>query len=284
MPQHDTLTELSINPALVERIITDFIRHEIEVVGFSRAVIALSGGVDSSLVTYLTAKALGPENVLVVRMPYETSSSDSLDHAELVIEDLGVRHETIPITPMVEPYLRQYPDMNNVRRGNVMTRQRMIIMYDQSEEFGGLVVGTGNKTEALLGYSTVFGVDSAAAIQPIADLYKYQVRQLAKGVGVPGVIINKPPSADLWPGQTDEQELGYTYDEADQVLYLMVDRRYQVEDVTALGFDEALVNRVWKRVRQMQYKRRMPLIPKISQRTLGHDFRYLRDWGARYTT
>ena len=278
------LDELSINPELVEQILTDFIRHEIEVVGFSRAVIALSGGVDSSLVTYLAAKALGPENVTVVRMPYKTSSSDSLDHAGLVIEDLGVHHKTIDITPMVEPYLQKHPDMTNVRRGNVMTRQRMIVMYDQSEEFGGLVVGTGNKTEALLGYSTVFGVDSAAAIQPIADLYKRQVNQLAAAVGVPEVIVNKPPSADLWPGQTDEQELGYSYDDADQVLYLLVDRRYQVEDLIEMGFNEQFVNRVWTRVRQMQYKRRMPLVPKVSQRTLGHDFRYLRDWGARYNT
>lgn len=275
-----SVDSLSINTDLVRRILTDFIRHELAVVGFHKAVVGLSGGIDSALVAYLTAEALGPENVLAVRMPYSASSPASLNDAGLVIEDLGLPNETVDITPMVDPLFERFPDIDNVRKGNVMARQRMIILYDQSAAWGGLVVGTSNKTEALLGYSTLFG-DSAAAIHPIGDLYKYQVRQMARAVGVPEPIVEKPPSADLWPGQTDEQELGYTYDDADQVLYLLVDNRYTVDEVVNAGFERVFVERVWSTVRRMQYKRRLPLIPKVSQRTLGHDFRYLRDWGTR---
>ncbi|MGF1504382.1 MAG: NAD+ synthase [Chloroflexi bacterium] len=276
------IDELNINTDLVRRLLTDFIRHELHVVGFQKAVVALSGGIDSAVTAYLSAEALGPENVLAVRMPYQTSSPDSLDHAMLVIEELGVMHDTVDITPLVEPYFEREPDIDRVRRGNVMGRARMLVVYDLSAKISGLVVGTGNKTEALLGYTTIFGVDSAAAIQPIADLYKYQVRQIARALSVPDVIVNKPPSADLWPGQTDEGELGYSYDDADRVLYRLVDQRMSIDEVVSEGFPQDFVEQLWRRVRQMQYKRRLPLIPKLSERTLGHDFRYLRDWGARH--
>jgi NAD+ synthase len=271
--------DLSINVDLARSILIGFIRSEITRVGFSKAVVGLSGGVDSSLACYLTAEALGPENVLAVRMPYQTSAADSLDHAQIVIDELGVQSLTVPITEMVAPYFERFPEIDQVRRGNIMARARMIILYDLSEEFHGLVVGTGNKTEILLGYTTQFG-DSACALNPIGDLYKTQVRQLARAVGVPEAIITKPPSADLWTGQTDEGELGFTYSEADKLLYLLVDERYSPEECVAAGFDEKFVQAVVNRIRRYHYKRVMPLIAKVSNRTIGYDFLYLRDWGT----
>lgn len=275
----DVLSQLKLNTDLARRVITLFIRKEITRVGFKRAVLGLSGGLDSALVAYLTAEALGPENVLAIRMPYRTSSPESLEHAQLVIDALGVRHDTVDITPMVEPLFERFPDMDASRRGNVMARQRMIILFDQSAAWNALVVGTSNKTETLLGYTTIYG-DNAAAIQPIADLYKAQVRQLARAVGVPEAIVSKAPSADLWPGQTDEGDLGYTYDQADQVLYLLVDRHYTLDDAVEAGFPRDLVERVWRTVQRNQFKRELPVVAKLSRRTIGHDFLYLRDWGT----
>jgi NAD+ synthase len=260
-------------------LLTRFIHDEVTRTGLGRAVIGLSGGIDSSLSAYLAAEALGPENVLGVRMPYKSSSQDSLDHAGMVIEELGIQHETVDITPMVTPFLERFPDVTPLRAGNAMARQRMIIAFDRSAAFGGLVVGTSNKTESLLGYTTLFG-DNAAAIQPIGDLYKNQVRQLARAMGVPEAIVSKPPSADLWPGQTDEGELGYTYDEVDQLLCLLVDRRYTVEEAIETGFPLEFVEKVWSTVRKMHYKRHAPVIAKLSQRTIGYDFLYIRDWGT----
>jgi NAD+ synthase len=278
-PTH-ILPRLDIDPALAERILTGFIRDQIAKAGLSRAVLGLSGGIDSALSAYLSARALGSENVLVVRMPYRTSSEDSLIHAEEVIDDLGLPTKTVEITDMVDPLIAQFPDMSNLRKGNIMARMRMIILYDQSVEWGGLVMGTSNKTEFLLGYSTIYG-DSGVAMQPIADLYKYQVRQLSRHLGVPSSIIDKPPSADLWEGQTDEQELGFTYDAVDQVLYLLVDERYTVDEVVAEGFERGFVEGVWRRVKANHYKRTMPNVAKVSKRTIGHDFLYLRDWTGR---
>lgn len=271
--------DLSINTDVARKILTGFIQSEITRVGFSRAVVGLSGGVDSSLTCYLAAEALGPENVLALRMPYETSSQSSLDHAQLVIDNLGVNSKTIPITDMVNPLFELYPDADQIRRGNAMARARMILLYDQSHAYEGLVVGTGNKTEILLGYTTLFG-DSACAINPLGDLYKAQVRQLARAMGVPDEIIQKPPTADLWIGQTDEGELGFTYDEVDQLLYLLVDQRYNPEDCIEAGFSKLFVYDVVDLVRKNHFKRVMPPIAKLSNRTLGYDFLYLRDWGT----
>jgi len=271
--------DLSINTELARTILTRFIHSEITRSGFSRAVIALSGGIDSALSCYLAAEALGSENVLAVRMPYKTSSSDSLEHAQMVIDALGVPSITIPISGMADGLIERFPDMNSVRKGNIMARCRMIVLYDQSEVFHGLVVGTGNKTEILLGYTTLYG-DSANAINPIGDLYKTQLRQLSRAIGVPAVIVEKPPTADLWVGQTDEGELGFTYAEVDQLLYLLVDQRYSPEDCVAAGFAEGFVRKVVERVRRNHFKRILPPIAKISNRTIGYDFLYLRDWGS----
>ena len=274
-----TAIDLTINTELVGEILTRFIKSEITRTGFQRAVIGLSGGVDSALVCYLAASALGPENVLAVRMPYKTSAKDSLDHAQLVIDALGVRSQTVSVSGMADALIEHEAGMSNVRKGNIMARSRMIVLYDQSEAFKGLVVGTGNKTEILLGYSTLFG-DAACAINPIGDLYKTQIWQLARAVGVPEPIVAKAPSADLWVGQTDEGELGFTYAEADRLLYLLVDQRFSPQECVEAGFRESFVQLVAERVRRNQYKRLMPPIAKISSRTFIYDFLYLRDWGT----
>lgn len=275
----DEKLSLKIDTDLARRTIVDFIRAEIQRAGFQRAVIGLSGGVDSSLTGYLTAEAMGPENVLALRMPYETSSPESLQHAEVVIEQTGVNHLDVPITDMVNPLFERFPDADRIRRGNAMARARMIVLYDQSAAFNGLVVGTGNKTDVMLGYTTLYG-DAACAINPVGDLYKTQVWTLAEAVGVPQAILDKPPSADLWKGQTDEQELGFTYQRVDRLLLLLVDGRYTPDQCVEAGFELDFVTEVWERVRRNQFKRMMPPIAKLSNRTVGYDFLYMRDWGT----
>jgi NAD+ synthase len=270
---------LEINTDLASKILSSFLREEITRTGLKHAVVGVSGGVDSSLSCFLAAEGLGPENVLAVRMPYKQSSPDSLRHAQLVIEATGVQSKTVDITPMVEPMFEQFPAMDSRRKGNIMARERMIILYDQSAEIGGLVVGTGNKTEIMLGYTTLYG-DSACALNPLGDLYKTQVRQLARAVGVPEEIVAKPPTADLWTGQTDEGELGFTYEEVDKLLYLLVDERYSPEECTEAGFKKDFVEGVVEIVRRNQFKRVLPPIAKLSHRTVGYDFLYLRDWGT----
>ena len=217
---------LDIDTGQVRKRLTDFLNTKITNAGFKNAVIGVSGGVDSALTCFLTAEALGPENVLAVIMPYKTSAPESLEHAKLVIKITGVHEITIPITESVDALFVHLPEADHIRLGNAMARTRMIALYDMSVSFNGLVIGTGNKTEVFLGYTTLYG-DSACAMNPLGDLYKTQVRQLAKAVGVPEVIIAKPPSADLWVGQTDEDELGFTYEEVDRLLFLLVDRGLQ---------------------------------------------------------
>ena len=275
----DLLNPLEINADLARGMIVNFIREEITRVGFSRGVIGLSGGIDSALVAFLAVQALGAPNVLGVLMPYRTSNPQSRADAERVAQKLGIETRVIEITAMVDPYLEKFVGDNSRRRGNVMARARMIALFDQSEEFRALVMGTSNKTEALLGYTTQFG-DNAAAIQPIADLYKAQVRQLARAVGVPDEIIAKAPSADLWQGQTDEGELGFTYDDADAILYRLVDERKRADDVIAQGFDKRVVERIVGLVQRNQFKRVTPPVCKLSARTIGIDFLYNRDWGT----
>ena len=273
------MVDLTINTDVARQILTGFIKSEVTRVGYSRAVVGLSGGIDSALSCVLAVEALGAENVLAVRMPYRSSSRDSLDHADLLIEQLQIPSRTIEITNMVEPLFAFDPNITKLRKGNIMARERMIILYDQSEVFKGLVIGTSNKTEILLGYSTQFG-DSASAINPLGDLYKTQLRQLSRAMNIPAPIIDKAPSADLWDGQTDEGELGFTYEQVDQLLYLLVDERYSPRECVEAGFDEKFVDVVLKRIKRNQYKRMQPPVAKLSNRTIGYDFLYLRDWGT----
>jgi NAD+ synthase len=269
---------LEIHAPLVERMLVQFLREEIASAGFSKAVLGISGGVDSALVAALCAKAFGPQNVLGVMMPYRTSNPDSEGHARLLADTLGIATKKVEITAMADGYLAAHKVEDRMRRGNVMARCRMIVLYDLSVEFKGLVIGTSNKTEILLGYSTQWG-DSASAVNPIGDLYKAQIYQLSRHLGVPAPILDKAPSADLFEGQTDEGELGFSYADADRLLFHMVDERLNEDELVARGFDVAFVRRVAHRIAATQFKRVMPLIAKLSQRTVNQDFRYLRDWG-----
>ena len=271
--------DLTINTSVARTILAGFIKSEVTRVGYTRGVIGLSGGIDSALSCALAVEALGRENVLAVRMPYKSSSPDSLEHAQILIDQLEIPSTTIEITDMVTPLFELDPNITKLRKGNIMARERMIILYDQSEVFKGLVIGTSNKTEILLGYSTQSG-DAASAINPIGDLYKTQVRQLARAMNIPGEILDKAPSADLWEGQTDEAELGFAYEEADDLLFLLVDQRYSPQECVEVGFDQEFVDTVVGRVRRSQFKRMQPPIAKLSNRTVGYDFLYLRDWGS----
>ena len=271
----------AIDPSITADLIVAFIRSQLEQTGFRRLVLALSGGVDSATVAFLAARAVEPDDLLALRLPYRTSSPDSETDAMRVVEALGCRTQRIDITAMVEPMLALIDadgadaDASRVRSGNVMARQRMIVLYDRSAAFDALVVGTSNKTEALLGYGTLWG-DMAAAIQPIGDLYKSQLRALAEHLGVAPEIVGKPPSADLWPGQTDEGELGRTYDQLDRALFALVDRRWTVERCVAAGLPRDLVEWVAERVARMEFKRQVPPVAKISLRTPGIDHLYPR--------
>ena len=270
---------LRINTDLARRILVGFLRTETRRAGLARAVVALSGGIDSALTCALAAEALGPENVLALRLPYATSSPDSLADAQLVVDQLGVRCETFDITPMVDPLVAGIPAADTRRRGNVMARTRMVVLYDRSAAENGLVFGTGNKTEILLGYSTLFG-DSASALNPLGDLYKTQLRQLARAMRLPPPLLDKAPSADLWLGQTDEGELGFTYERVDQLLVRLIDQRYTPNECAQAGFEPEFVAAVLERIRRNQFKRMLPIVAKLSNRTVGYDFLYLRDWGT----
>lgn len=273
------MTELTLDWDLCTKVLTGFIRSEVRRPGFGRVVVGISGGVDSSLSATLAALAMGPENVWGISMPYKSSSPEGLAHAKLIAERLGIHFLQIDITPQIDAYFAQFPDADRVRRGNKMARERMTILYDHSARLRALVLGTSNKTELLLGYGTLYG-DMASALNPLGDLYKTQVRHLARHLQVPEEIVQKAPSADLWVGQTDEGELGFTYEAVDRLLYFMVDRRYEIPELLRLGFDESFVRAVSRKVQSSQYKRRPPVIAKISARTIDRDFRYPRDWGV----
>jgi NAD+ synthase len=270
---------LSIDSDVVRDILVGFVRNEVRKVGFERVVVGLSGGIDSALSAAIACAALGPENVLAILMPYRTSSSASEADARVVCERLGMTPTVVDISPQVDAYFERFPDADRGRRGNKMARERMTILYDMSWAHHALVIGTSNKTELLLGYGTLFG-DMASALNPLGDLYKTQVFALARTVDLPQQVISKAPSADLWEGQSDEEELGFAYERVDSLLYYMVDERRTGAELRALGFDDSFIDQVGLKVRGSQYKRRPPIIAKLSARTIDRDFRYPRDWGT----
>ncbi len=277
--------ELAIDGAVARRVIAEFIRGQLRQAGFERALVGLSGGIDSALVAYLIADAIGAERLLCVLIPYRTSSPASRGDAEEVVRQLGCASDLVDISPMVEGFFgadgtagASGPDgldASSLRRGNFAARMRMAVLYDRSVTWGGLVVGTSNKTESLIGYTTIYG-DNACAFNPIGDLYKSQVRQLAAAVGVPETIIRKAPSADLWPDQTDEDEGGFSYPQLDRLLYWRVDKRRSTDELTALGFDRELVDRIDRMVAGAEFKRQVPPIAKLGPRTAGIDYLYPR--------
>ena len=258
------MNKLDLNLKDVHNELVKFLRENFKKAGFSKAVLGLSGGIDSALVAYLLRDALGKENVLAIMMPYKSSNPDSLNHAKLVVEDLKINAKSIEITDMIDAYFKNEKEASSLRMGNKMARERMSILFDYSSKENALVVGTSNKTEVYLGYSTQFG-DSACALNPIGDLYKTNIWDLSRYLKIPNELIEKKPSADLWEGQTDEQEMGLTYKEADQVLYRMLEENKTVEEVLAEGFNKDLVDNIVRRMNRSEYKRRMPLIAKIKR-------------------
>jgi NAD+ synthase len=285
LPLFELPAELAIDTGIARRVITAFVRAQLQQAGFERAVVGLSGGIDSALVAFLVAEAIGADRLLCVLLPYRASSPASRGDAEEVVRRLGCASELVEITPLVDGYFGHDgvpgtggPDAleaSPLRRGNAMARARMLVLYDRSVTWRGLVVGTGNKTETLIGYTTLFG-DSACAFNPIGDLYKSQVRQLSVAVGVPDAIIRKAPSADLWPGQTDEAEAGFSYPLLDRLLYWMIDKRRKDEELAAMGFEPALIERIGRMVATSEFKRQVPPVAKLGPRTPGVDYLYPR--------
>jgi NAD+ synthetase len=261
---------LEIDPELTEEWLTEFIRDEMRQRNFNAAVIGLSGGVDSAVTTYLAARALGPQNVIAVRMPYRTSSRASLDDAQLVIDALGVRAHTIDISAAVDGYLQHVPEADASRRGNVMARMRMITLFDLSAQYHAIPLGTGNKTERLFGYFT-WHADDSPPINPLGDLFKTQVWALARHLGVPEVIVSKPPTADLVVGQTDEGDFGISYARADTVLNWLLSG-YSAADLIAQGFDAAEVAVVTRRVENTHWKRRLPTVAMVSPTAINESY------------
>ena len=267
---------LRLNAPLAEAVLTSFIRDAVETSGTAGVVVGLSGGVDSSLSAALAARALGPERVHGFLLPYRTSSPESERDARAVAGHLGIPHRSIEISPMVDAYFALEPDAGPDRRGNKMARERMTILFDQAKKLDALVLGTSNKTEILLGYSTVFG-DNASSLNPLGDLYKCQIWELSRHLGLPSEVIDKAPSADLWPGQTDEGELGFSYELADEVLYLLFDLGLRPEEVAERGYEEKVVRRIVALEQRFRFKRRLMLIARLSGSAVNLDQEIPRD-------
>ncbi len=260
--------------ALLTKYLVAFLKNEVEKTGFKHVVLGLSGGIDSAVVAVLAHKAFG-DRLLCVKMPSHYSSQSSLDDAELLCQKFQMN----AVTKSIEPILRAYEadeEMNRLRIGNFSARMRMAILFDLSAKHHALVIGTSNKSELMLGYGTLYG-DLASALNPIGDLYKSEVFEFARYLEIPDAIINKPPSADLWEGQSDEEEIGYSYDILDTVLKRYVEERSSKEELLEEGFDNTLVNMIISRIYTNQFKRKMPIIAKVTSRTINHDFNYPRD-------
>ncbi len=254
-----------------------FLDNEVRKTGLSRVVVGLSGGIDSAVVAVLAHKSFA-EDLLCVKMPSHYSSKSSLDDADELCERFGLRNETHSIEPMLRAYEAAHPDMDNLRRGNLSARLRMTTLFDLSAREAALVLGTSNKSELMLGYGTLYG-DLASAVNPLGDLYKSEVFALAKYLDIPKSIISKPPSADLWSGQSDEADLGYSYADIDFALKLYVEERLEDERILQRGVDKELLSMIKSRIYKNQFKRKMPVIAKLTSRTINHDFNYPRDIG-----
>ncbi|KAK3604808.1 hypothetical protein CHS0354_000470 [Potamilus streckersoni] len=257
-----------------------FLRNEVYRVGYKQVVVGLSGGIDSAVTTSLCVRAFGAENVLAVLMPYSSSSQESIDHATLLANTLKLPSEIKSVTSFANSFFNDSTNLTNIRRGNVLARCRMIVLYDISSRDKRLVIGTSNKTELLLGYGTLFG-DMASAINPIGDIYKSDIFKFAHWLNIPSPIIEKKPSADLWEGQTDEADFGFSYSECDEILFNLVDLRMSDEEILSnININPATYFKIKSLIQKNQFKRMMPIIPKLSNRTIGIDFLYARDWNT----
>ena len=279
MPWKGSSAPMRIDPAFATRILVGFIREELHRFGFRNGILGLSGGLDSSVCAALAARALGPRHVIGLLMPYGESFPAEVEDAAGWARGLGIRTRTIDIAPQVDAYFAAHPTSRPRLKGNKMARERMSILYDYSARLKALILGTSNKTELLVGYGTLHG-DMASAVNPLGDLYKTQVRALAAHLGLPDRIIAKAPTAGLWAGQTDEKELGLSYDDLDRILFALVDERRSPEAAVSLGFPAAAVDRVRTMIRSSEFKRRLPPIAKLSMRSIGHDFLYPYEWGT----
>ncbi len=267
-----------INAPFVEKVLVRFIRDELGKCGCQKGILGLSGGLDSAVCAVLATRALGPRNVLSLIMPYGKAFPEDVRDAKNLARRLGIRRETIDIAPQIDAYFTAHPTTSRVQRGNKMARERMSILYDFSAREGSFILGTSNKTELLIGYGTIHG-DMACAINPMGDLYKTQVRELAAHLRVPDAIRRKSPTAGLWPGQTDEAEIGLAYAELDEILFELVEKRKRRKEVIEAGHKPAAVDRVIRMIRNSEFKRKLPPIAKLSLRSVGHDFLYPYDWG-----
>ncbi|MDB4911877.1 MAG: NH(3)-dependent synthetase, partial [Gemmatimonadetes bacterium] len=261
---------LSIDGALTEGWLTTFIRDELAQRNYEKGIVALSGGLDSAVTAFLAVRAMGADKIVGVRLPYRTSSPESLEHAQMVIDALGIEARTLDISASVDGYLASEPEADETRRGNVMARVRMIATFDLGARYKALPLGTSNKTERLLGYFTWHG-DDAPPVNPLGDLYKTQVRQLARHLGVPAPILAKAPSADLVHGQTDEGDLGITYELADEILHWLLSG-FSAEELTARGFDAKEVDTVRRRLGSTHWKRRLPTVAMLTGTAIGESY------------
>jgi len=246
----------------VDRFLADFIQNYLSRSGFRKVVLGLSGGLDSATAAVLAREAIGPQNVIALILPAPTSSPRDEEDALDLCRRFKIKPRVIPVGPMIDAYFAEFPHANWLRRGNKAARERMSILYDWASYHRALVLGTSNRTELLLGYFTKYG-DGAADLEPLGNLYKTEVKQLAQSLGIPDKIIRKPPSAGLWKGQTDERELGLTYPLIDSLLYYMFDKKYNDLELAGAGFDPGTIKIVTERVKANEHKRKLPPIPMI---------------------
>lgn len=281
VPERIVLAQTGIPPLNYDETIkklVEFIRFELSKTGLSRLVLGISGGVDSALVAHLSVRAVGNENLVGVILPYKSSNPDNERDADMLISKLGLKKYRVDITPQVDIYFERFPDADKNRQGNKMARERMSVLYDISALEKAVVIGTSNKSEIFLGYGTIFG-DLACAFNPLGDLYKTQVRALARHLGVPDKIIDKIPSADLFSGQTDEGDFGFSYEEVDRLIHLLVEEGLNPEQCEAEGFDRVMVRKVVQMMISNEFKREATPIAKLSDNTVGINFRCPREWG-----
>ncbi len=256
------MVDLSLDPALQTSRIILFLQENLKKTPFRKVIIGLSGGIDSATAATLIVKALGAKNILVALLPYEQLGNEGLSSSTKIVNMLTIPQENIfqvDIKPPVDSLVSSDKNIDNIRRGNIMARVRMIILYDLAKKHQALVCGTENKTEYLLGYFTRFG-DEASDIEPIRHLYKTQVKQLAKYLNLPPEVVSAIPTAGLWPGQTDEDEFGFSYEVADQILYLYYEKKLTREEIIQSGFKKEIVEKVLKRVGENEFKHKLPFI------------------------
>lgn len=268
---------LEIDCEAITRVLVNFIKDSVYKNHFKNGILGVSGGLDSAVVLALAQRALGSDHTFALLMPYKLSPGDSLVHGKKICSQLKTSFEIVDITPSVDAYFSRFAACDKCSIGNKCARERMSVLYDFSVRKKALVIGTSNKSELLIGYSTLYG-DSAAAFMPLGDLYKTQVFALAKYLQIPGEIIAKKPSADLWENQTDEGEIGISYKELDEILFQLVERRKKPGDIEKMGYARPTIDKIRNMIMNSQFKRTMPPVVKLQDRAIGIDFRYLRDW------